>query len=396
MPQEEYRGGESRRREGRRQTPQEGPRPQKRRKKRGRGIGAFTYLIFVIGVSALLAGIGWVCANDLLALNKEERSVVLTLPDEIFTEHESVDKNGNSVTTTTADMGYVAKDLKEKGLIEFKWLFRIFSALSHGDTKLTPGTYELNTDMDYRALITAMSRRSSNRMETKVTITEGMTCAQIFAALEEAGVSTVDKLSETAATYDFKFSFLKDVVPLGDSNRLEGYLFPDTYVFYMGQDPIQVLNKMLLRFDELFTDDLRQKAEDKGYTIRQILTVASMIEKETDGGDQKTISSVIYNRLEKPTNETAGYLNIDAAIAYVTGRVVTPEDYQGVDSPYNTYQNQGLPPGPIANPGMTAINAALNPDSTNYYFYVLGNDGKHQFSRTKAEHDRLVAQLRGS
>jgi len=396
MPQEEYQRGESRQREDRRQEPQGEPRPRKRRKKRSRGLGAFTYLIFVIGVSALLAGVGWVCANDVLALNKEEKTAVITLPEEIFTYKEVTDEDGKTSTSSTADMNYVAKQLHDEGLVEFKWLFKLFSMVSHGSSKLTAGTYELNTDMDYRALITSMSRRSANRMETKVTITEGMTSAQIFQALEDAGVSTVEKLSETAADYDFKFSFLKDVIPLGDSNRLEGYLFPDTYVFYMGQDPVQVLNKMLLRFDELFTDDMRRQVEDKGYTIQQLLTIASMIEKETDGSDQKTISSVIYNRLERPNDETVGYLNIDATIAYVTGRAVTPEDYQGVDSPYNTYRNQGLPPGPIANPGMAAINAALNPDSTGYYFYVLGNDGTHQFSRTKSEHDRLVAQIRGS
>ena len=149
---------------------------------------------------------------------------------------------------------------------------------------------------------------------------------------------------------------------------------------------------MILRFDQIFTDEMRQQATEMGRTVHDIVTIASMIEKETDGEDQRNISSVIYNRLLRPTGETAGYLNIDASIAYVTGRVVTQEDYQGVDSPYNTYKHQGLPPGPISSPGSVALQAALNPADTGYYFYVLGPDGKHQFTATMAEHDQLVRE----
>ena len=159
--------------------------------------------------------------------------------------------------------------------------------------------------MDYRALISSMGSSSANRMTTTVTIPEGMTEAQIFALLEEKGVSTVEQLEEAAANYDFKFSFLKGVVPLGDPKRLEGYLFPDTYEFYMGEEPVSVLNKMILRFDEIFTDEMRQEVQNDGRTIQDVVTVASMIEKETDGSDQAKIASVIYNRLDNPTSETA-------------------------------------------------------------------------------------------
>ena len=100
--------------------------------------------------------------------------------------------------------------------------------------------------------------------------------------------------------------------------------------------------------------------------MKDIFMIASLIEKETDGTDQPKIASVIYNRSERPTSETVGLLQIDAAIAYATGRAVTQSDYQGVDSPYNTYLYPGLPPGPISNPGMVALNSALNPESSNY------------------------------
>ena len=376
------------------------PRSRRRRRRRMGPLGALIYVVLVIGAAALLAGLGWTWAGDILALNKEPLTATITLPDDIFTteevEVEQTDEEGNVTGTTTetvevADVDYVADLLKESGLIEYKTIFKIFAFFTDAKHDLSPGTFELNTDMDYRALISSMGRGSSNRKTTSVTLTEGMTVAQIFQKLDEAGVSTLEKLNDTAANYDFNFSFLQDVVPLGDPTRLEGYLFPDTYEFYLGEDPVNVLNKMILRFDEMFTDELRALAQENGYSVRDIVIIASMIEKETDGTDQARIASVIYNRLNHPDYETVGLLQIDATIAYVTGRTVTTDDYQNVDSPYNTYLHQGLPPGPISNPGMVALRAALYPADENYYYYALGDDGVHHFFRTKAELDNFLA-----
>lgn len=358
---------------------------RRRRRRRSSPLSILFYLIFVLGVSALLAGLGWTWANDILALNKESVSAVVVLPEDIFSEAQiKVEKQAEDGGTITeletvqkADMGYVADLLHEKGLIEHKTVFRIFASITDARYELTPGSYELTTDMDYRALLSNMGKRSLSRTEITVTIPEGMTQAQIFALLEEKGVASAEELRETAATYDFKFSFLKDVVPLGEANRLEGYLFPDTYNFYIGEDPVQVLNKMILRFDELFTDEMRQQAADKGRTVQDIVTIASMIEKETDGTDQGRISSVIYNRLNNPAaGGTYGYLNIDAAILYATGGT---EVDTSADTPYNTYTHTGLPPTAISSPGAEALYAALNPDSTGYYYYALGDDGTHTF-----------------
>ena len=292
----------------------------------------------------------------------------------------------------------VASALKENGLIDYKPLFKLFCSVTGVEKKekITPGTYELNTDMDYNALVNAMSSRSGSRMTASVTIPEGYTLDQIFHLLDDKGVATVDQLQSVAASYDFNYSFLKGVLPLGDYHRLEGYLFPDTYEFYMGggeDEVVQILNKMILRFDQQFTDELRQKAADMGYSVHEMVTIASLIEKETDGTDQARIASVVYNRLNNPGYETVGLLQIDAAIAYVTGRPVTQSDYQSVDSPYNTYRNKGLPPGPIASPGMTSLNAALKPESTKYYYYVVGDDHLHHFFRTSAEFEAYKAAL---
>ena len=361
--------------------PQESNGTKRRRRRRRRRMNPLLYMLLVVAVSALLAGLGWMWAGDVLALNKVPHSAVIT-----------VNKDDTLADVTNA--------LQENGLINYKPLFQLFCTVTGVEEKekIKPGTYELNTDMDYNALIIAMSSSSGSRMVTTVMIPEGYTIDQIFALLEEKGVSTVELLESVAANHDFKFSFLQGVLPLGDYHRLEGYLFPDTYEFYMGggeSAAVQVLNKMILRFDQLFTDELRAQAEDQGYSIHDIVTIASLIEKETDGEDQRKISAVIHNRLERPNDETVGLLGIEAALVYAAGRPITEDDFD-MDSPYNTFAIPGLPPTPIASPGMVALYSALNPDpdSARDYFYFLGNDRKHHYFRTYDAWQSFIAQQR--
>ena len=355
----------------RREEPDRYP-PRRRKNKRSPVSSSMMYIVLVCAVSVVLAAVCWSLGNDVLALNKESTSATITVNDE-------------------NDFGSVADQLKGNDIIKHKGLFKLFASLTGGKDKIAQGTYEVNSDMDYRALLNSMSSNSASRKEISVTITEGQTVKQIFELLEKEGVSTVEKLEDMAANHDYAFSFLQDI-PLGDPTRLEGYLFPDTYKFYMGEDPKYVINKMLVNFDSKVDDAVRQKISETGYSIRDILTIASMIEKETDGTDRTTIASVIYNRLNNPGASTAGYLQIDATIQYVLpeGKIVQESDYQGVDSPYNTYKNKGLPPGPIANPGMESITAALNPQSTNYYYYALGDDHLHHFFSSYAEHQAFL------
>lgn len=372
----------------------EGGQPPRRRRRRRMGaLGALFYVVLVIGVSALLAGLGWIWAGDVLALNKTELTATITLPDDIFTYSEETNEEGETVTVSKADVDYVADQLKQNGIIEYKWLFQLFCGFTGGREKMMPGTYTLSTSMDYSAIIRNLSAKSSARTEVTVVIPEGSTLAQIFAILEENGVATVEELNDAAANHDFNFSFLKDVLPLGEPTRLEGYLFPDTYIFYQNMDPVQALNKMILRFDEVFTDDMREAAAANGQTIHDIVIIASMIEKETTGNDQTDIAEVIYNRLYNPTSETAGYLNIDATIQYILPERkdrLTAEDL-AIDSPYNTYLYTGLPAGPIASPGQASLRAAMNPSGSGYYFYALGDDGEHHFFRTYQEQENFRA-----
>lgn len=349
--------------------------PRRRRRRRRMGpLGALLYVVAVIGISVLLACLGWTWAGDVLALNKEPLTATVVVAE------------GDTISD-------VADTLKEEGLIEYKPIFNIFASLTHtkvGGEKgdVAPGTYELNTDMDYRALISSMGKNSSSRVETTLTITEGMTLDQIFKAMEDAGICSVEELRDVAANHEFKYSFLRDL-PTGDYRRLEGYLFPDTYQFYLDGDPLQTLNKMILRFDEMFTEDMRTAATESGMTIGDVVKIASMVEKETDGDDQRHISSVIYNRLHNPAEGgTYGYLNIDATILYATGGTAVNT---AADTPYNTYTHTGLPPTAISNPGIVALRAAVYPDSTKDYYYALGDDGVHHFFTTYEKQQAFIA-----
>lgn len=349
---------------------------RKRRRRINPLLALILYVLIVVAASATMAGVGWLLASDLCAFNRGTKMDV------------TVEVSAEDTLDTVADK------LQEAELIRYKWFFKLFAKVTKAEDKIGIGTYKLNNDMDYHALISGM-RSSSGSMSAEVvdvTIPEGYTVAQTIRLLAEKGVNTEENLLEAAKTAEFSYEFIDNESE--DISRLEGYLFPDTYEFYMGggdREAIQVLNKMILRFDQQFPDKLRQQAADMGYTVHDIVTIASLIEKETDGTDQTAIASVIYNRLNHPEYETVGLLQIDAAIAYATGRPVTQEDYQTVISPYNTYLNKGLPPGPIASPGMVALNSALNPQDTNYYYYGLGDDNLHHYFRTNAEFQTFLA-----
>ena len=173
-------------------------------------LGGLMYFLFIICLSVVLACLGWMAASDMLALNKKDFSATITLPMNIF-ETETVakyDEDGRVVGTervTHADMDYVADALKDAGLIEYKWLFKAFCRLSHADTKISPGEYELKSSYDYRALIQHMTPFSGGALTVTVTFPEGLNMRQMFLLLEENGVSDFDELMDAAATYKFKY-----------------------------------------------------------------------------------------------------------------------------------------------------------------------------------------------
>ena len=296
--------------------------------------------------------------------------------------------------TADDDMGSIAEKLQDAGLIRYKWFFRLFAAVTGASEEVGIGTYELNTDMDYHALIAGMRSSSGNLSAETVTVTipEGYTVRQTIALLAEKGVNTEEALTEAAQTGDFDYDFIDNESE--DLSRLEGFLFPDTYEFYVGHNAEDALDRLIRNFVSRMDEERMTQVEESSYSLQEIITIASLIEEETDGTDQANIASVIYNRLEGSGNKqgTYGLLQIDASLLYAlpdhTGPI-TSADMQ-TDSPYNLYQNAGLPPTPISNPGLASIDAALNPNSTDYYYYALGTDGKHHFSTTLAEHNAFV------
>lgn len=352
-------------------------------------------LCVFIGIS--LGRVAWVSVADVMAFGREPQEIVVTIEQD----------------DTIAD---IAQKLKQEGLIRYPKLFELYSLFSSAREDISAGTFTLNTIYDYHALVNSMSYYSSTREETTVMIPEGYTCAQIFALLEEKEVCKAAELEAYAAAGELDEYWFLDGVERGSANCLEGFLFPDTYNFYKNDSPEAVLEKLLDTFDYRFSEEhqaqlenlnswlrgmMESNGKDEAYIqenlldVRDVVIIASLIEKETAGADESaTIASVIYNRLYN-WGDTPRYLNIDAALMYVLGHkeVLTNEDLQ-VDSPYNTYTNTGLVPGPIANPGLNSIEAALNPAGTKYYFYVLDPaTGDHLFASTAAEHEANVARV---
>ena len=357
-------------------------------------LGGIMYAVFVISVSIILACMAWLFASDVLALNKPEVSATITLPKTIFSEKEIEVKDDEGKVTGTktiqvADIDYVADQLKGAGIIEYEFLFKLFSMVSDAEQKLDPGTYELSTVFDYRALVKKMTAGSPSQVTTKITFPEGYTMEQIFSLLESKDICSKDALYETAANYKFSYSFIDDE-KLGDATRLEGFLFPDTYEFYEGERAYSVINKFLYNFYYRFTAEYIDKTERLGLTVDQLVTVASMIEKEAGSdSDRPNISSVIYNRLRQGMP-----LQIDATIQYILPERVPVllDEHTAIESPYNTYLNTGLPPAPIANPGMASIRAALEPANTSYLYYALDTaTGEHRFFTNLYDHQAFVA-----
>ncbi len=357
--------------------------------------GIWLAVILVIGIT--LGRMVWVCAADVLAFGREDKPVTITIY-----ESDTIDD--------------ITGKLHRANLIRYPGLFKLYARLAVDEGEIRPGIWDLNTLYDYHALVSMMSP-SSSRAVVEIMIPEGYSSAQIFRLLEENKVATARDLAAYAAEGELDFYWFLDGIARGEETCLEGYLFPDTYQFYTNDSPRSVLQKMLNNFDNRFTEELQAKlptlnetvskmmaknGKDQAYidahqlTLQDVVIVASMIEKETSSAEEgHTIASVIYNRLFAWGTNPA-YLNIDASMVYALGKNdITAEDLR-IDHPYNTYLYTGLTPGPISNPGLASLKAALDPKATNFYYYVLDPAaGEHHFSTTYEEHQAFIASLGG-
>lgn len=224
----------------------------------------------------------------------------------------------------------------------------------------------------------------------RVTIPEGFTVTQIAETLAASALADRDRFLDLALRAGRRFGRVASYGLAADS--LEGYLFPDTYYLPRGMDEAAIIERFLDRLDAALGPEVRAAAAARDLTLHQLLTVASMIEREARvAAERPVIAGVIYNRLR-----LGMHLEIDATVLYALGRHKTEVTFADltVDSPYNTYRYPGLPPGPIASPGRAAIAAAAAPAETPYLFYVLKPDGSHHFSRTLREHRAAVRRYR--
>lgn len=272
----------------------------------------------------------------------------------------------------------IANALYKKGVISSVTKYKILSKIWHYDGKYKAGSFSVSPSM-----------RSSDIAETIIkgvastktfTIPEGYTIEQTASKLGKEGIVDKDKFLAATKSDDFKkFKFL-DEAQSGD-NHLEGYLFPDTYAVDLDADENQIITTMLNQYEKVFTKKYKERAKELNYSEKDIIIIASLIERESQvDGDRAKIASVIYNRIKADMP-----LQIDATIQYALGK---PKESLSLndtklDSPYNTYMNKGLPPGPICSPGRESIKAALYPEDTDYLYYVVSEklDGTHNFSK---------------
>jgi UPF0755 protein len=274
----------------------------------------------------------------------------------------------------------VGRRLADAGVVRSAGAVVLVSRVLRLADRLQQGEYAVRPSLSTMDIVRMISRGES--IQHRVVVPEGYTVAQIADVLAASGIADRDRVLALGLRggRTLNRATLEDL-PI---DSLEGYLFPDTYQFPRGLPEAAVLGRFLDHFDAKVGSEVRAAARARGLTLHQLLTVASIIEREARVPEERSIiAGVIYNRLARGMR-----LEIDATVLYALGAhktVVTLKDLE-VDSPYNTYRHAGLPPGPIANPGLAAIAAAATPADVPYFYYVLRPDGRHHFSRTPDEH----------
>lgn len=274
----------------------------------------------------------------------------------------------------------VSHILHENHFIGPEWFFTLLGRVQRVDRKIIPGEYELHAGMRPTELLKKLVK--GEVYQYAITIPEGYTVLQIANILDERNLVSKQDILRLARDPVFIRS-LNVQAP-----TLEGYLFPDTYHFSRYTPPESIIRTFVNRFHEVVTSDFKDRARIMGMTLREVLTLASVVEKETGlAAERPLVSGVFHNRLRRGIP-----LQSDPTVIYALDSFdgnIRKADLS-VNSPYNTYKVRGLPPGPIANPGLAAIHAALYPTQTDFVYFVARNDGSHEFSVTLADHNKAV------
>ena len=343
-------------------------------------IGKILVISFLIAV--VFSAVVILIAQDVFALSAKTGEVSVIIPE-------------------GAEREDVARALKKEKLVHFPLVFQLYTRLRGFGEQYLAGEFTLDHAMSYDELHRALSPKKNTRAQIKVTIPEGFTTDEIIDLFVEKGIGTREGFIDLIQNGgNFGYDYLSEIPELaGRAYRLDGYLFPDTYFVYADSSESEILAKLLSAFDRKFDEKLRLEAASAGLSVDEAVRLASIVEGEAYfRSDMKKISSVFHNRLQ---NKKYSYLESDATVRYAKKLMgdfspPTSEDIKNLDSPYNTYQTRGLPPGAICSPGLDAILAAVHPADTDYYYFVSAGDKTTIFSKTYEEHLKAIAACRSS
>lgn len=334
-------------------------------------------LAVVIAVSALIACVVISCVNDVLVIHLPEK-----------------DKQTVSVEISEGmNTNEVIDALDDSGAIKNAWFCKLAARFfGYSDDGYIARTYEFNRSMGLENMLNEIKNNKPSTAKTvTLTFPEGFTADQIINLLAQNGVCTREKLAEAINTVDFssEYEFLS-VIRNADQryNYLEGYLFPDTYEFYIGEDPASVIKKFLNNFDNKWTENYAEKASALGMDVDEVIRLASVIEKEAIGSDMPVVASILLNRLDAGMR-----LECDSTSSYVKSNAtgLTEAEISAYNSLYDTYICGSLPVGSICNPGIDAIDAVLNASDTSYYYFIHDRNNTLRVAKTLSEHENNIA-----
>lgn len=356
--------------------------------KKGSVASTYWFFIIVIAVSMVLSVYAIFCLNDIFGITKSKDSVTVSYAQQIETTSDAVDV------------------LAENHLIKCKNFCKFYIKLASKvvgaydiEAPFEAGVYYLNGKMGLEGMLTSMMGTPETTETVKVMIPEGYTVPEIIDKLVENEVCDKAALLSVIDSTEFSYSLVsglkaKETVPY----RLEGYLFPDTYEFYVGQSASSVVEKFLEQTEKQIPEEYRKRAQEMGYSMNDIITIASIVQAEAGSNDQmKTIAAVIENRLNDTTNypslgcqSTTDYINNKVSPALSSTSAHTADYYLTYYSTASTSTVKGLPEGPICNPGKAAIEAALYPEDNDDYFFFHDNNGKLYTAKTYSEFKSLI------
>ena len=334
---------------------------------------ALLVLLVVVTVSLIIRIPIMGCINDILAINRSDTQIRVVIAENMNTDD-------------------VIEELKSKNLIYSATFCKLaYKFLGHDPEEIYPaGSYTVSANMGLEGMMREIITAGATESTVSITFPEGYTIDQIVEKLASNGVASSSALYGVVDSVEFieSYDFLTYIQDRDQRyHYLEGYLYPDTYEFYIGENPQSVFNRFLKNFSEKWAADFAERCDRSAYSMDEVLTVASILEKEAKDAEQMPlIASVIYNRLE---NSSFPFINCDSTAKYIDNqkdKLVASGRYASLLKVYDTYQINGLPIGPICNPGHDAIDAALSPDSTNYYYFIHDATGKIYVAGSLEEH----------